>query len=120
MIWRKMLMMKYAIPVSAGRVCPHFGHCEQFALIDVDEVKKTILGKKMVIPPEHQPGILPPWLARQGVNRIIAGGMGAHAQELFQQNNVEVIMGAMESDPEKAVLSHLKGVLETGGNTCDH
>jgi ATP-binding protein involved in chromosome partitioning len=46
--------------------------------------------------------------------------MGAHAQELFQQNNVEVIMGAMENDPEKAVLSHLNGVLTTGSNTCDH
>jgi ATP-binding protein involved in chromosome partitioning len=114
------LMLKYAIPVSGGQVCQHFGHCEQFALIDVDEVKKGIVGKKMVTPPPHQPGLLPPWLAQQGVNRIIAGGMGAHAQELFQQNNVEVIMGAMESDPEKAVLSHLNGVLETGGNTCDH
>jgi ATP-binding protein involved in chromosome partitioning len=113
-------MLKYAVPVSAGQVCPHFGHCEQFALIDVDEVKKEILEKKMVVPPEHQPGILPPWLARQGVNVIIAGGMGGHAQELFRQNNVSVIIGAMESDPEKAVLSHLQGTLSTGGNACDH
>jgi ATP-binding protein involved in chromosome partitioning len=113
-------MVKYAVPVSGAQVCPHFGHCEQFALIDVDEVKKEILGKKMVSAPEHQPGLLPPWLARQGVNRVIAGGMGAHAQELFRQNNVTVITGAMESDPEKAVLSHLNGVLATGGNVCDH
>ncbi len=113
-------MVKYAIPVSGGKVCPHFGHCEQFALIDVDEVKKEILGKKMVTPPEHQPGLYPPWLSQQGVNRIIAGGMGAHAQELFQQNGVTVVMGAMESDPEKAVLSHLNGLLVTGSNSCDH
>lgn len=112
--------MKYAIPVSGGQVCPHFGHCEQFALIDVDEAKQEILGKTMVAAPEHQPGLLPPWLARQGVNRVIAGGMGGHAQELFRQNNVEVVMGAMESDPEKAVLSHLNGTLATGGNVCDH
>ena len=74
----------------------------------------------MVTPPQHQPGLLPHWLSQQGVNRIIAGGMGAHAQELFQQNNVMVIIGAMESDPEKAVLSHLTGMLKTGGNICDH
>lgn len=113
-------MVKYAIPVSGGQVCPHFGHCEQFALIDVDESKKVLLGKKMVTPPEHQPGILPPWLAQQGVKRVIAGGMGAHAHELFKQNGVEVIMGALENDPEKAVLSHLNGVLKTGENACDH
>ena len=34
--------MKYAVPVSGGVMCPHFGHCEQFALIDVDEEKREI------------------------------------------------------------------------------
>ena len=34
--------MRYAVPVSGGIVSPHFGHCEQFALIDVDEEKKEI------------------------------------------------------------------------------
>ena len=29
--------MRYAVPVSGGMVLPHFGHCENFALIDVDE-----------------------------------------------------------------------------------
>ena len=28
--------MKIAIPLAAGRLCMHFGHCEQFALVDVD------------------------------------------------------------------------------------
>jgi len=32
--------MKYAVPVSIGVLCPHFGHCEQFDLIDLDEAKK--------------------------------------------------------------------------------
>jgi hypothetical protein len=26
----------------------------------------------------------------------------------------------METDPEKAVISHLNGVLVTGDNVCDH
>jgi ATP-binding protein involved in chromosome partitioning len=113
-------MMKYAVPVSGGQVCPHFGHCEQFALIDVDEDKKGIAGKVIVQSPGHQPGFLPQWLAQQGVNRVIAGGMGSRAQELFQQNNIQVIIGAMETDPEKAVLSYLNGVLATNKNICDH
>ena len=40
--------MKYAVPVSGGVVSSHFGHCEQFALIDVDEVKKQILKKELL------------------------------------------------------------------------
>jgi ATP-binding protein involved in chromosome partitioning len=112
--------MKYAVPVSGGAMCAHFGHCEQFALIDVNEETKKVTGKVMVPAPEHQPGLLPPWLAGQGVNCVIAGGMGMSAQNLFANHGVKVVVGAMESDPEKAVLAHLNGKLTTGGNTCDH
>jgi len=112
--------MKYAVPVSGGAVALHFGHCEHFAMFDVDEEKKEITGKELVQPPEHQPGLLPPWLAEQGVNFVIAGGMGSRAQDLFQQNNIGVIIGATENDPEKAVLNYLSGKLATGDNICDH
>ena len=99
--------MKYATPVSSGVMCPHFGHCEQFALFDVDETEKQILGKKLVPAPEHQPGLLPPWLAEQGVQCVITGGMGINARNLFADHGIEVIVGAVETDPEKAVLNHL-------------
>jgi len=112
--------MRYAVPVSGGVVSAHFGHCEQFALIDVDEAKKQILKKELVNSPGHEPGLLPQWLAEKGVSLVIAGGMGSRAQSLFQQNRIGVIVGTMESDPEKAVLSHLNGVLATGANICDH
>ena len=112
--------MRYAIPVSGGVVSPHFGHCEYFALIDVDEDRKEIIRKELVPSPGHQPGLLPEWLAEQGAAFVIAGGMGSRAQGLFQQNRIGVIVGTMESDPEKAVLNYLKGQLATGDNICDH
>jgi ATP-binding protein involved in chromosome partitioning len=112
--------MRYAVPVSGGIVSTHFGHCEQFALIDVDEARREIIGKELIPSPGHQPGLLPEWLAEQGVAMVIAGGMGSRAQSLFQQNRIGVIIGAMESDPEKAVLSYLNGVLAMGNNICDH
>jgi ATP-binding protein involved in chromosome partitioning len=112
--------MKYAVPVSGGAMCPHFGHCEQFALIDVDQGEKKIIKKELVQAPEHQPGLLPPWLAERGVTHIIAGGMGSRAYDLFQENGIQVVLGAQENDPEKAVLNHLNGCLATGPNVCDH
>ena len=112
--------MKYAVPVSGGVLCPHFGHCEQFALIDVDEAKKEIIKKEFVQAPEHQPGLLPPWLARQGVNCVIAGGMGMNAQNLFNNQGVKVIVGAPEDNPEKVVLDYINGNLVIGTNVCDH
>ncbi len=110
--------MKYAVPVAGGIVSSHFGHCEQFAIIDIDDASKKVTNKAMVTPPPHEPGVFPAWLAGQGVNVIISGGMGARAQMLFQQNNIAVITGSMESNPEKAVLSHVAGSLETGDNQC--
>jgi ATP-binding protein involved in chromosome partitioning len=112
--------VRYAIPVSSGMVSFHFGHCEQFALFDIDEQSKKILRKELVDSPGHQPGLLPEWLAEQGVSVVIASGIGSRAQSLFQQNRVGVINGILESDPEKAVLSYLEGVLATGANICDH
>jgi len=112
--------MRYAIPVSDGAVAMHFGHCEQFALIDVDEAKKIIIRKEIIPSPGHEPGLLPVWLAEQGVSVIIAGGMGSRAQNLFKQNRIKVIIGVLEGDPEKAVLNYLSGTLATGDNICDH
>ena len=112
--------MKYAVPVSGGVVSPHFGHCEQFALFDVDEEKKEVTRKEFVPSPEHQPGLLPQWLAEEGVSVVLAGGMGPRAQDIFRQNRIEVVMGVLEGDPEKAVLNYLNGVLATGDNICDH
>jgi predicted Fe-Mo cluster-binding NifX family protein len=35
--------MRIAIPWSQGLLSPHFGHCEEFALLDVDPQQKAIL-----------------------------------------------------------------------------
>jgi len=112
--------MRYAIPVSGGVVSAHFGHCEYFALIDADENERKIVRKELIPSPGHQPGLLPEWLAEQGVTCVIAAGMGSRAQSLFQQHRIEVVVGAMESDPERAVLNYLRGQLATEGNICDH
>ena len=51
---------------------------------------------------------------------VIASGMGSRAQNLFHQSRIEVTIGALEGDPEKAVLNYLNGILATGDNICDH
>jgi ATP-binding protein involved in chromosome partitioning len=112
--------MKYAIPVSGGMLSPHFGHCEQFALFDVDEANKKITNKELVSSPGHEPGFLPGWLAEQGVSVVIAGGMGSRAQTLFAQNRIKVVTNVTASDPDKAVQDYLADSLEFGENVCDH
>ena len=112
--------MRYAIPVSDGRMAQHFGHCEEFALIDTDTEGKEIIQKEFVPSPGHQPGFLPAWLAEKGATVILAKGMGHRAYTLFSQNGIQVVTGALDDDPEKVVLAHLRGELATEDNPCDH
>ena len=117
---KKESSMKIALPLAEGRLCMHFGHCEQFALIEADEVTRTIAGKQLLTPPPHEPGVLPRWLHEQGANVIIAGGMGQRAQSLFTENGIKVVVGAAAETPENLVAAYLAGTLQTGANVCDH
>jgi ATP-binding protein involved in chromosome partitioning len=112
--------IKIAVPVSRGVLSAHFGHCELFALFDVDTDGKTIRDRQDLAPPNHEPGTLPRWLHEQGATIIIAGGMGSRAQSLFAQNDIQVVLGAEGSAPDAIVRSFLDGRLETGQNICDH
>ena len=112
--------MRIAIPLAGGRLCAHFGHCERFALLDVDAEKRAVLSKEEVVPPEHQPGLFPRWLAGRGATVIIAGGMGGRAKELFAECGIEVVVGAPSEAPDALAGAYLAGTLRTGDNACDH
>jgi predicted Fe-Mo cluster-binding NifX family protein len=112
--------MRIAIPMADGRLAQHFGHCEKFALVDVDLATKEISASTEVEAPEHQPGLLPPWLKERGVNLIIAGGMGSRAHSLFQGASIEVLTGAPAESAATLVRQYLEGKLVTGENACDH
>ncbi len=49
--------MKFAIPIADGKLTAHFGHCKEFAMVEVED--KKILGTEMLDPPPHEPGVLP-------------------------------------------------------------
>jgi predicted Fe-Mo cluster-binding NifX family protein len=98
----------------------HFGHCERFVLLDVNPQTRKIIGRADVQPPPHQPGLLPPWLAKLGVELVVAGGMGQHAQQLFATQNIRVVVGASSETPEHVVGEYLAGTLQLGENVCDH
>jgi ATP-binding protein involved in chromosome partitioning len=109
---------KIAIPTAQGVLCAHFGHCEKFTVMTVQNGE--VLDTAYLTPPPHEPGLLPRWLAEQKAKVIIAGGMGQRAQELFGEQGIEVIIGAPSLAPEALVSQYLAGTLESGENVCDH
>ena len=113
--------IKIAIPLAEGRLSVHFGHCQEFALFDVDMEKKEIIRQeKAPAPEDHEPGALPNWLIDKGVNMVIASGMGSRAVNILEQRGIKVNIGAPSDDPEKVIKFYLDGSLELGSNICDH
>lgn len=109
---------KIAVPTSNGILDGHFGHCKQFALVQVEE--KRIKEITYVDAPPHQPGLLPKWLAERGATDIIAGGMGQRAKNLFNERGVNVFAGAPSLSPEELVEDFLQETLNFSANYCDH
>ena len=108
--------MKIAIPVENGILSQHFGHSEGFYIATVEN--EQIVNSETVLPPEHGEGIFPTFLANNGVNIIIAGGMGPRARDYFNQFNIDVYTGAEEKEPEALINDLINGILRTTGKSC--
>jgi len=109
---------KIAIPLEDGILCSHFGHCQQFAIIDADG--NNITAETLLTPPPHEPGVLPGWLAEKGVTDVIAGGMGQRAINLFNEQKINVFVGAPIKPPKDLAGDLLNDSLSAGANYCDH
>jgi ATP-binding protein involved in chromosome partitioning len=112
--------MRIAIPISGDCLEQHFGHCEKFAIVDVIPGAKEVGVVTEILAPEHQPGLLPPWLKDQGVTLVIAGGLGARARSLLQEAGIEVISGAPSEKADALVRWYLDGELTSIERVCDH
>ncbi|HEM55495.1 MAG TPA: chromosome partitioning protein ParA, partial [Thermodesulfobium narugense] len=110
--------MRIAIPMAQGELCAHFGHCEVFGVVDVEDGK--IVKEEYLTPPPHAPGVIPNWLAQQKVNVVLTGGMGPMAQNLMRQNGIEVITGVSGGTLREVVDAYLNNRLVIGKNSCDH
>jgi predicted Fe-Mo cluster-binding NifX family protein len=107
--------MKIAVASENGKVSAHFGHCATFDIFETEN--GTIKGMTVVNNPGHKPGYLPQFLNENGVSVIISGGMGRAAITLFNDNNIEVIVGAVGNTDDN-VSKYLKGELESTGSVC--
>jgi predicted Fe-Mo cluster-binding NifX family protein len=107
-----------AVPLENGILSAHFGRCQQFAIIETDST--NIIREIFVTSPPHEPGLLPGWLAEKGVTDVIAGGMGHRAISLFNDNKINVFVGAPIKKPKDLVNDLLNDTLSAGANYCDH
>lgn len=114
----EITMEKIAVPVVGGMLSSHFGHCEEFMFATVENGKVT--KTENLVPPPHEPGVIPNWLAQQGATVVLVGGMGERAQEILQSRGVAVVCGVQPDKPLEIVNRYLERNLTVGGNSCNH
>lgn len=107
--------MKIAIACDGNQVSGHFGHCEAFSLYTIESGNVT--EQIRLQNPGHKPGFLPVFLAENGANVVISGGMGATAIELFNGKNIDVITGAT-GEIDAVAKSYIDGKLVSTGSVC--
>jgi ATP-binding protein involved in chromosome partitioning len=115
---REPASRRIALPLDGDRLSSHFGHAGKFAIYDVEG--DEIVNQRSLVPPPHAPGVIPSWLAEQGVNVVITGGLGRKALSAFTEAGIEVVPGAPPEEALGVVASYLAGELVPGDNICDH
>ena len=112
--------MKIVIPTLEGKLCGHFGHCEIFSFVEVNPETKEIIEITTGAPKEGVSCQSAGWIAEQGAEIVLAGGMGGRPMMMFEQLGVHVVSGCPELPIREVVQMFLENSLVTGENSCNH
>lgn len=107
--------MLIAISTDGEYVSPHFGRCQTYTLVDI--VDGNVKEKNVINNPGHSMGAIPQFLNEKAAKRIVCGGMGPRAMELFKQYNIEMQTG-VEGKIEDVIQSLAQGTLTGGASAC--
>ena len=111
--------MKLAIATENGNVSPHFGHCEMFTIVEIENGK--VRSKEEMGSAHHDCGSLPILLGEKGVQCIITGGIGGRPMQIFELRGIRVIAGVIGAIDD-VIKTFISGNLYSGQNLCspDH
>lgn len=110
--------MKIALPSSGNMVDEHFGHCEFFTVITLDDEKK-IVNQETLQPPAGcgcKTNIVDT-LAKMGVTVMLAGNMGAGAVNVLTSHGIQVVRGC-SGDVRQVAKNWIEGSLSDSGSAC--
>ncbi len=110
--------MKIAIATEGTEVSAHFGKCENFTIVEIEN--SEVISKEVISTIGNQHGQLPIFLLTHGAHTVISGGMGDGAKQNLKSNGIQFITGASGS-VEDVILSFIEGSLKSDDSGCsDH
>ncbi len=110
--------MKIAVTYEDGQVFQHFGHTAQLKVYEAKDGK--ILSSQVVDTNGSGHGALAGFLAAQGVDTLICGGIGGGAQAALAEANIR-LLGGVQGSADAAVEAFLSGSLAYNPDVkCSH
>ncbi len=110
--------MKIAVTYDNGQVFQHFGHTRQFKLYEV--LDGRIVNSDLLDTNGSGHGALAGFLAANGVDVLICGGIGGGAQMALNEAGIR-LFGGVSGDADDAVNAFLSETLSYDPNVkCDH
>lgn len=104
--------MRIALPISEGKFSTHYGRAEALSLYEVDLSEGTAANLGMRLFPAEGTCGAGAWVATQGVEILLAGGLGSGAALGLGKAGVKVFAGISETDPAKVVEQFLAGIAQ--------
>ena len=113
--------MKIALPSRNNNIDDHFGHCEYFTVLTIDQQNKQITTSETVQSPAGCgcKSNIASTLAEIGVKVMLAGNMGEGAVRVLNNSGIDVVRGC-SGEINTVALNWLKGSLVDSGDSCDH
>lgn len=117
--------MKIAIPSKSVDgmtvVDSHFGHCEFYTVVTVDDDKKEVVVEENVAASKGCgcKSDIAPRLYEEGVRVLLAGNMGQGAVDRLDSVGIEAIRG-YEGQVRSVVEKYLAGEIPDQGEICAH
>ena len=110
--------MKIAVTHENGEIFQHFGHTEQFKIYEVE--KGRIQKEEIVSTNGNGHGALSGFLAAQGVDTLLCGGIGGGAREALNAAGIR-LYGGIAGAADDAVKAFLAGTLDYNPDVqCSH
>jgi len=112
-------MKKIALPVTAEKLIDgHFGHCEYYAVYTISD--DNTISDIRSFRSEEGCGCksnVASLLAEMGVTVMLAGGIGAGAIQVLNNQGITVVRGC-SGDATEAVMQFISGNLADSGESC--
>jgi predicted Fe-Mo cluster-binding NifX family protein len=110
--------MKIAVPTRDSKVDDHFGHCEYYTLVELNNNKEIVNVETFDSPQGCGcKSDVATVLKEKGIELMLAGNMGQGAVNKIAAAEIKVIRGC-SGDVLTVVSNYVKGNLKDSGETC--